>query len=168
MLEMAMTVLPRAGFSQYEVASFARPGAECRHNLNYWRRGPYLGLGAAAHSFFGDRRWANHRDPDSYLAALARGESPVAFREEIGPWKALMETMMLGLRLMEGLSCAALSSLTGLSVEELFGATLAFLHAEGLIGLEGGFLRLTPRGILFADYVVRRLVQSLPEELPAP
>ncbi|MGQ9779314.1 MAG: radical SAM family heme chaperone HemW [Bacillota bacterium] len=168
MLATAMEVLPRAGLRQYEVASFARPGAECRHNLNYWRRGPYLGLGAAAHSFFGGERWANCRDPDSYLAALARGDSPVAFREKIGPLAELIETVMLGLRLTEGISSSLLFSLTGRAVEELFGEALASLRAEGLVILEGGYLRLTSRGVLFADYVVRRLVGGLPEGVCSP
>lgn len=168
MLASAMAILPRAGLRRYEIASFARPGAECRHNLNYWRRGRYLGLGAAAHSFLGKERRANHKTPEAYLAALARGEAPVAFAEEVGPAEALIEVIMLGLRLGEGVSLSHLASMSGLPPERLFGKVLDGLSADGLLAVEEGCLRLTDRGVVFADYVLRTLVSALPEGVGAP
>ena len=168
MLACAMEILPRAGFRRYEIASFARPGAECRHNLNYWRRGRYLGLGAAAHSFLGKVRRANHKSPEAYLAALARGEAPVAFTEEVGPAGELLETLMLGLRLEEGISLSRLAAMSGLPPERLFGGVLDGLSANGLLAVEGGCLRLTDRGMLFAEYVLRSLAGALPDGLRAP
>ncbi|MGE5527897.1 MAG: radical SAM family heme chaperone HemW [Patescibacteria group bacterium] len=165
MLREAMRILPAAGFLQYEVASFARPGAECRHNLNYWRNGGYLGLGAAAHSHLWGRRWANLADPRAYLAAVAAGNPPVAAAEELGPDADLLETVMLGLRLREGLDLAVLSGKAGLLGGALFGQALPRLASAGLIELtaRGERLRLTERGVLLADYVLRSLAAELPQ-----
>jgi oxygen-independent coproporphyrinogen-3 oxidase len=99
MANAALAMLTEAGLPWYEIAGFAKPGAECRHNLNYWRNGSYLGLGAAAHSHIGAQRWSNLEHPETYLAAVAGGRFPVAAAEEIGPREDLLETVMLGIRL---------------------------------------------------------------------
>jgi len=158
MLEQAMTVLPEAGLRQYEIANFARPGAECRHNLNYWRNGSYLGLGAAAHSHLTGKRRANLADLDRYLTAVDARQVPVAFTEEISPSEDLVETLLLGLRLREGIALDLFPRRFGHTVETLFGAALTGLVGEHLVALDGERLRLTDSGVVLADYVLRTLV----------
>ncbi|MGE5598474.1 MAG: coproporphyrinogen III oxidase, partial [Bacteroidota bacterium] len=160
MLAAAMERLPAAGLRQYEVASFAKPGAESRHNLNYWRNGIYLGLGAAAHSRIGRRRWANLTDPSAYVAALARGVSPAAWEEELTEEDELLETVMLGLRLREGLDLSLFPRRFGREAETIFGPALRGLCRAGLLRTDGGRLRLTQAGIPLADYVLRTLISG--------
>lgn len=162
MLQTAMSMLPAAGLRQYEIASFAADGAECIHNINYWRNGHYLGLGAAAHSHLGARRWANLTDPRAYLAALARGGLPVASEEHLALADELMETVMLGLRLRQGLDLSLLQADYGLAPSALFGEKLGELSGLGLVTVEGGWLRLTDSGVFLADFVLRKLARALP------
>jgi oxygen-independent coproporphyrinogen-3 oxidase len=134
------------GYLQYEVANFAR-GEEyfCRHNLKYWRRLPYLGLGPAAHSFQGGRRWWNHRGLAGYAAALAAGRAPLAGREALTPEQVRLETLYLGFRTREGVPLEVIESHSG------WGPVLSRLQAAGLLRLTNGRVAATPRGLVVAD-----------------
>ena len=96
---MAIERFADAGFAQYEISNFARPGEECRHNLRYWRREQYLGFGIGAHSFIGDRRFANTRDIHRYIA----GQREPEFAEVLGEGEVRRETIFLRLRQAEGI-----------------------------------------------------------------
>jgi oxygen-independent coproporphyrinogen-3 oxidase len=96
---MAVSRFADAGLAQYEISNFARPGQECRHNLRYWRREQYLGFGIGAHSFVGDRRFANTRDIHRYIA----GEREPEFAEVLGEGEVRRETIFLRLRQAEGI-----------------------------------------------------------------
>jgi len=96
---MAIERFAEAGFAQYEISNFARPGEECRHNLRYWRREQYLGFGIGAHSFIGDRRFANTRDIQRYIA----GQREPEFAEVLGEGEVRRETIFLRLRQAEGI-----------------------------------------------------------------
>jgi len=134
------------GFLQYEVANFARgEGSRCRHNLKYWRRQSYLGLGPAAHSFQGGRRWWNHRGLAAYGAALAAGRAPRAGRETLTPEQVRLETVYLGFRTREGVDLKVIESQPG------WGRVLSRLQEEGLLRLENGRVAATPRGLVVAD-----------------
>ncbi len=102
--ETAQTVLQSAGYSQYEISNWARPGFESRHNLKYWRREPYLGFGAGAHSFSGTQRWANVHDAASYVAAIASGKTAEESVERVTRDAALEEELFLGLRQIAGIN----------------------------------------------------------------
>ncbi len=134
------------GYLQYEVANFAR-GEEyfCRHNLKYWQRLPYLGLGPAAHSFQGGRRWWNHRGLASYAAALAAGRAPRAGREALTPEQVRLETLYLGFRTREGVDLEVIQSQSG------WGRVLSRLQAAGLLRLTNGRVEATPRGLVVSD-----------------
>ncbi len=134
------------GYLQYEVANFAR-GEEycCRHNLKYWQRLPYLGLGPAAHSFQGGRRWWNHRGLAGYAAALAAGRAPRAGREDLTPEQVRLETLYLGFRTREGVDLKVIQSQSG------WDRVLSRLQAEGLLRLTNGRVAATPRGLVVAD-----------------
>lgn len=158
MYEYAVERLARAGFEQYEISNFARPGYACRHNLAYWLRRPYLGVGVAAASFIGERRWTNVKTLDEYLARLSLGRLPVADVEELTPEAAMAETMFLGLRLTRGVDGAAFRRRFGREITEVYGRQIAALAERGLLEERAGTYRLTERGRLLGNLVFREFV----------
>jgi oxygen-independent coproporphyrinogen-3 oxidase len=142
-------VLSGEGFRRYEVSNFARPGQESRHNLKYWRRKPYLGLGPAAHSFDGHRRWANAPSVRRWISALAAGARPLAFEETPDEKAVRLEQIMLGLRLAEGLPEAELAGLPRLD---------GFI-ASGHLKSEDGRILPTEKGLLVADRLAVELTE---------
>jgi oxygen-independent coproporphyrinogen-3 oxidase len=131
--------LSKAGFSHYEISNFARPGYECRHNLGYWRRRPYLGLGAGAHSLR-DNGWGERLSipPDLalYRQRLTAGVTTAESIEVCDQQLAMAETLYLGLRTAEGVSDAAFSQRYTRSIAEVFPAAIArcgerLHHIEG-------------------------------------
>ena len=154
MWEMRDAALSEAGYERYEISNFARPGRRCRHNLNYWKRGDYLGLGAGAHSLIGGRRRWNHARPDVYIQ---NAEDPAAGEEEVSE-KAIGEALMLGLRLREGISLDEIAHSCGEDPEKKWGETFAELTGQGLLERENRTLRLTPRGTLLANQVLARFL----------
>ncbi|GAB3221481.1 radical SAM family heme chaperone HemW [Glycomyces halotolerans] len=145
----AEAVLSEAGFSWYEVSNWARsPEARCRHNLLYWDGGHWWGAGPGSHSHLPGLRWWNHKHPSTYAAALAH-ELPVAGHEMLSEDDAYLERVMLRTRLSAGLPVSWLRT---------NGATAAKqVVADGLAVIEGGRLRLSLKGRLLADAVVRDL-----------
>jgi oxygen-independent coproporphyrinogen-3 oxidase len=127
--------LERGGYVHYETSAWARPGRECRHNLNYWRFGDYLGIGAGAHSklSFPDRvtRSARWKQPKQYLARVAEGR-PVEESHEIGREDLVFEFMMNALRLTGGFPAGLLAERTGLQIA-LAEKPLREAEARGLI-----------------------------------
>ncbi len=154
--ELADQLLAAAGYHWYEVSNWARPGAECRHNLGYWSEGSWWGVGPGAHSFAGDGdsgvRWWNVRQPAAYTARLASGRSPAAAREQLGPDERRFERLMLEVRLRAGLAAADLDEATRIRALQLV--------KEGLLSRLPGRFVLTRQGRLLADLVVRRLTAA--------
>ncbi len=145
----AEAALGEAGFSWYEVSNWARsPEARCRHNLLYWDGGHWWGAGPGAHSHLPGLRWWNHKHPSTYATALAGG-LPLAEHEELSDEDRYLESVMLLTRLEQGLPVSWLRA-NGLAAAQQ-------VVADGLALLEGGRLRLTLRGRLLADAVVRDL-----------
>jgi len=132
----------------------------CRHNLTYWRNEPWLGVGAGAHSWLGGRRWANVRHPREYIAACGTSCQLVPHQEveEIDRRKEMGETMMLGLRLAEGVRDTRFQARFGRGLEQVFGAELAELQDLGLLEWNGRVTRLTARGRLVGNYVFAHFV----------
>ena len=156
MWELRDSALRDAGYERYEISNFARPGFACRHNLNYWRRGDYLGLGAGAHSLMeGERLW-NHARPDVYAQ---NASDPTAGSERVDePEKALGEALMLGLRVKEGVSLGRLARECGADPEEAFGELFRELENAGLLARENGRLRLSDKGTLLANQVLAKFI----------
>jgi oxygen-independent coproporphyrinogen-3 oxidase len=136
--DRACEQLASAGYVHYEISNWALPGYESRHNLKYWRREPYFGIGAGAHSFNGSQRWANAHDPAAYVAALEQGRFPVERVTNVSYAEALEEELFLGLRQLAGIDLA--------SIESKYGANLKprveELRAQGLLEWNGTLLRL--------------------------
>ena len=137
--------LEARGYLHYEVANFARGAARrCRHNLKYWQHAPYLGLGPAAHSFDGTRRWWHHASLDRYCQALRQGQLPLAGEETLTPEQLRLEACLLGLRTREGLPLKFLSPSAQTQA-------LPRLTQAGLVKVRRGRLIPTPAGLVLAD-----------------
>jgi len=157
MFESVGATLEAAGLARYEVSNFARPGSECAHNLNYWKCGEYVGLGAAAHSHTADERRWNVSDPTEYQEAVLAGRSPVAGREPLTPRSRYLEHLMLGLRMTRGVEWATLRQLADAAGEADLLTRVRLQAERGLVELAGEHLRLTGRGLLVADSVIAAL-----------
>ncbi len=155
--EFACQRLREAGYDHYEISNWALPGFRSRHNLKYWRREPYLGFGAGAHSFDGRWRWANAHDPAAYAAAIQRGRLPVEQLEEVTPKQALDEELFLGLRQLEGIDLARIEKQHGAQYDARFkeriGARIEELRAQGLIERTGTRVRLAPARLAISNEV---------------
>jgi oxygen-independent coproporphyrinogen-3 oxidase len=155
---MAEERLAAAGFEHYEISNYARPGYRSRHNLTYWLNLPYLGFGAGAHSYYQGVRYSNVLKPGDYIARLKHGETVVATREEIGPELEIGETLMLGLRLEEGIAFEDFQARFGKDIRDLHAATIAQLQEWGLLQVGAGRMRLTGRARLVSNQVLWRFL----------
>lgn len=153
MYEMAMDMTGTAGYPQYEISNYARPGYQCAHNLIYWKNDPYLGFGVSASSFFQGRRWVNTASMVEYSSSAWEGPVSLSSEENLEPRAALGEEIMLGLRTREGISLSGLSARYQFDVSVLFGNTLEFLQVHGLIRRGEDQVTLTRRGRLLANTV---------------
>ncbi len=143
-----------AGYEHYEISNWALPGFRARHNSKYWRRQPYLGLGAGAHSFNGAERWANAHDPAAYAAALEGARLPVEQREAVTRERAFEEELFLGLRLLEGVNLARIEADYGVSLR----SRLPRLLEAGAVELDGTTLRLAPARLAVCEEVMAELL----------
>lgn len=155
--ELAVYMLSAAGYRRYEISNFSRPGFECRHNLNYWSRGEYLGLGAGAWSFTNSIRYMNIADLWRYCTTVLSGYRPVCFEERIEGEEAAEETIMLRLRTAEGLELSGLARAYGDRFLNRIMGRIPLLEQQDFISLSDGRMRLTDRGMLIADSVMERL-----------
>jgi oxygen-independent coproporphyrinogen-3 oxidase len=153
--EAACGFLERAGFRHYEISNWGRPGFESRHNLKYWRREPYLGFGAGAHSFSGEQRWANAHDAASYVAAIGAGKLPIEQLETVSRESALEEELFLGLRKLDGIDVAVIERRYGVAIEPRFER----LMSAGLVEREGSWVRLAPGRLSVANEVFVELMK---------
>jgi putative oxygen-independent coproporphyrinogen III oxidase len=149
MFTAACEVLGGAGYRHYEVSNWAKPGFECRHNLGYWERRPYLGLGAGAHSYRDARRWWNARPPEEYLRRVERGELPVGGEERLEPSDAYLEEVFLRLRTLEGIPSSWVDA-----------DTAAPFLQTGLLEERADTLVPTERGMLLLNELVLALAEG--------
>lgn len=146
--------LERRGLARYEVANWARGTARrSRHNLVYWHNAPYLGFGAGAHSSFGGRRFWNVAHPREYARRVAAGETAVVEAETIGRALEMGETMMLGLRLTEGVAFTRFRDRFGDDLREVYARELSELAQQSLIEMDDQRVRLTRQGWLLGNRV---------------
>ncbi|HEX5505866.1 MAG TPA: radical SAM family heme chaperone HemW [Thermomicrobiales bacterium] len=165
--EQALAALDAAGYDGYEISNWARrdPDGSSRrnrscHNLLYWRNGEYLGFGVGAHSHYRGHRFANGHFVRRYIAQIEAGAHAPATDEAISPATAMAETMLLGLRLADGVSHAAFRRRHGRDLAAVYGPELADLAALGLLTDDGAAVRLTPRGRLVANEALIRFLKD--------
>lgn len=158
--QLCRETLEGAGLRRYEISNFSRPGAECRHNLKYWRFRPFLGLGPSASSHLGPRRWTNKSELGAWLEALEKGDD---IREEVvllNPELQAREALIFGLRLVEGVDIAELGRRTGADLEVLFGPALEELARDGLVLRENSRVRIPQEKLLVSNRVFVRLLEG--------
>ena len=172
MFELAMDALGDAGYEHYEISNWCLPEMRCAHNLGYWLNSRYLGIGPGAHSNLGGCRFWNVKSPKAYINAIrGTGNAPklrypepatnsvaVDDVEVTSDAMRMAETMMLGLRLSEGVSFAGFARRFGVSMMEVYCVEISALSDLGLVEIDYDRLRLTRRGRLLGNEVFQRFV----------
>jgi oxygen-independent coproporphyrinogen-3 oxidase len=153
--ETAQEFLRGAGYHHYEISNWAKPGFESKHNLKYWRRAPYLGFGAGAHSFSGTERWANAHDAAGYVSAIQSGRLPVEQQEKLTAESALEEELFLGLRQLDGIDLSQIEREYGVALAGRFDP----LASAGLVEREGSLVRLAPGRLSISNEVFVELMR---------
>jgi oxygen-independent coproporphyrinogen-3 oxidase len=157
MFLLTIETLAAAGYEQYEISNYAKPGCACVHNLIYWHNAPYVGVGPAAVGCTRGRRYRNVADVDAYVRlieeqGLAEAESETITREMLA-----IEMILLQLRLVEGMSIPAFAACTGANPVALFGATLDRLVESGQATVSKDQIALTRSGMLVSDAIMAEL-----------
>ncbi len=151
MYELSIAALKGAGLEHYEISNYAKPGHRSLHNVNYWMRGDYLGLGVSAASFLGGVRSSNDDRLGAYMEAVAAGRRPTAETEAPSGLEAVGEEAFLGLRLIEGFEPSP-------ELRSAFAGAWAVLKARGLAEEQGGRWKLSAEGVFLANDVFKEFV----------
>jgi oxygen-independent coproporphyrinogen-3 oxidase len=155
MYEVMLDELAAAGYTQYEISNFTKPGFESRHNTKYWRLDPVYGFGVSAHSFDGFQRYSNERDTAKYVQRIEEYSVAEVSRERID---AASEFIFLGLRLIEGVELAEYQTKFGQDLTLRYRREIDDLVEKGLIEISPTRLRLTRKGMLFSNEVFAEFV----------
>jgi oxygen-independent coproporphyrinogen III oxidase len=153
--ELAQVELAAAGYEQYEISNWARPGFASKHNLKYWRREPYLGFGAGAHSFSGEQRWSNLHDAAAYVTAIEAGGPATESVQPVTRASALEEELFLGLRQLAGIDLARIEREYGVDLTEKANR----LASNGVVERRGDVLRLAPAKLTISNEVLVELLR---------
>jgi len=152
MYELIMRRLEEAGYQQYEISNFAKPGYESKHNSMYWRNRSYYGLGAGAHGYMNGQRHVNVKGIQPYIDATKQG-LPITEQFEVTRQEAMEDFMMVGLRMLEGVRNADFMSQFGVTIESQFEATLDGWLRKQLLERTANGYRLSKQGILLGNEV---------------
>ena len=155
----AVERLAQAGYSQYEISNFAKPGLQSRHNLRYWMMGPYLGFGPGAHSDFGGRRYSFVRDLDQYISGVLGGGSIIDSSELIPDRERSCEYLMLRLRTTQGIEEWEYRRTYFMNFDPLEALLLKF-EQQGWAERDGRRWRLTPKGFLVSNQLIGQLLEA--------
>jgi len=164
MYEYAIDWLSAQGFTHYEISNFARPGYECRHNLNYWDRGDYYGAGLGAHSLIDNQRLRNTDDLKNYIRLITQNDSPGRVIDHISDEKALSEAIFLGLRKTEGIIVESLAMRYKVNILSSYRKVIEDLQTAGLISISPSGcsnetnISLTRKGLLLSNEVFEKFV----------
>ena len=152
--------LAAAGYARYEISNYAKPGCESRHNSSYWTGIDYIGVGLGASSLFANARYHNETDLNKYMEEAEAGQDIRREMEHLVPEEQMEEFMILGLRMMCGVSRAEFQNRFGRQIETVYGSALTKLEKQGLLLREGDRIALTERGIDVSNQV---FVEFVPE-----
>ncbi len=150
--------LAKSGLKQYEISNFARSGRESRHNINYWRGGNYIGLGVGAHSHKDGRRFWNKDRLTEYLKDVQQNRPPVANQEVLTPEQRLVEAILFGLRMNEGVDLAFLRERFGCGLDRSREEKLQGFVKDGFLLFHDNRLRTTLKGRMVLDEISARLI----------
>jgi len=156
--ELARRILRGEGYVQYEISNFALPGRKSQHNQKYWRLQPYVGLGAGAHSFDGERRWANESLVEKYQARIEHSDPPICDARELRPEEQLEEFFFLGLRQSEGVELRDARQRWGETGLERWEPELRRLESEGWIERNSDRVALRESSYLTSNEIFQRFI----------
>ena len=154
MYETTIQILKDAGYQHYEISNFSKPRMESQHNINYWNNGEYIGIGAGASSYLYGERFKNTKLPSNYIREIKVNKSAIETRETLEPMHAMGETLMLGLRLLKGISIDDFEKRFQISFHKVYGKTLDQLFNQELITLNKNHIALSKKGLFLADSVI--------------
>jgi len=158
--ERTRDITAAAGLPAYETSNHARPGAESRHNLAYWRYRPYAGIGPGAHGRRAAHATQRHKKPENWLAAVDRQGHGIAEETALTPEDVALESLLMGLRLTEGIDLARIAKESTLPIPAFIDETeLARLARQGLLTRDETRVKVTPAGALLLDAILRDLVK---------
>lgn len=157
--ELTGQVLGEYGYIRYEISNYAKAGYECQHNLGYWERKEYLGLGLGASSLVSRTRFQNTANMGEYLKLQAKDEEFFRNVECLSLANEIEEFMFLGLRKITGISKNEFKNYFGRDIEEIYGSILEKLCKEELLCISGDMIRLTPRGLDLSNVVFVQFMQ---------
>lgn len=158
MYQRTEEILKGAGYHRYEISNYAKPGKECRHNLGYWERKDYLGIGLGASSLIGNVRFRHTRDLKEYLQCASEPEKLIREKQMVTRSEQMEEFFFLGLRKMNGVSKREFEACFHATVEDIYGAQLQKLVKQELLIEEEDAIMLTARGIDVSNYVFGELL----------
>ncbi len=159
MLEITKKLTGNAGFQRYEISNYARPGSECRHNLNYWHNGSYMGIGPGAVASAGQTRFFNIRDMEEFSRAVEQGRTGwQQEQEQLSNEEKFRETLIMGLRMINGLSVAELQNRFGIDPMAYYQSAFTDLQRLGLLKISSERTTLSDKGLLLANRVMAELV----------
>lgn len=161
MYEFVRETLAQSGFVHYEISNFATPGEEALHNLVYWRNQPYLAAGVGAHGYVRGVRYENVTALTDYARLLSAGQRPIADTHQVSAAESAEDTMMLGLRLREGVSASGFEQRHGVPLKIVFHEQIRLLTEQGLIEANDGVYRLTDKAWPIANVVFEEFVGAL-------
>ena len=150
--------LTKKGFHHYEISNFARQGKECKHNITYWENTNTLGLGAGASSYINGTRFKNINLPAHYIRQVKEKKIAVEHSETLELRQAMGETIMLGLRLLQGISIHQFEKRFQISFINLFRNIISALKEKELVIIEKDYLRLSQKGLFWADSVTLEFI----------
>ncbi len=160
LFEITRAVTDEAGIPAYEISNHARPGAESRHNLTYWRYRDYLGVGPGAHGRRGGLATFRRKKPENWMAAVARNGHGLESEEALTPTMRAREALLMGLRLGEGVDLARIARNTGLAIGAVIDQrAIDRLAAIGLIARTGEHLKVQKPGMLLLDAILSEIVR---------
>jgi len=151
-------LLEEAGYGHYEISNFCRSGKECQHNLLYWQGGEYFGCGPSAHSHWNGARFGNVPDLQGYCDRLLENKKPFDEQERLPPEEKARETLVMGLRLVDGIDLPAFEIQTGFGIDELCGQAIEDLLEVGLLQRLENRLRLAPEALFISNSIFSELV----------
>ncbi|MFA9413071.1 radical SAM family heme chaperone HemW [Streptococcus sp. E29BA] len=157
MFDYILSELKKAGFDHYEIANFAKPGFESKHNLVYWDNDEYFGCGAGASGYLDGIRYRNRGPIQHYLKAVAEGNARLS-EEVLTKTEQMEEEFFLGLRKKTGVSISRFERKFETSFETIYGQVVRDLQMEGLVQLDGDHLRMTQKGLFLGDTVAERFI----------
>ncbi|KQX18454.1 MULTISPECIES: radical SAM family heme chaperone HemW [unclassified Sphingomonas] len=161
LFEQTRAATAAAGLPAYEISNHARPGAESRHNLTYWRYGNYAGIGPGAHGRRDGVATVRRKKPENWMARVAANGHGIEQEEDLPAEARAQEALLMGLRLAEGIDLGRIASLSGLDVDRLVDrAATDRLARQGLLERRGERLTVTEAGMLLLDAILAEIVTA--------